>query len=66
MSRQKKLTDEERIQAVREYLAGKGVESLTERSGKAKPEDELTEADRLRMENKIWIYLASEGLIYSA
>ena len=31
----------------------KGVEGLTDRRGKAKPEDELTEVDRLRMENKI-------------
>ena len=31
----------------------KGVEGLTDRRGKAKPEDALTEADRLRMENKI-------------
>ena len=37
---------------VRKYKA-KGVEGLTDRRGKAKPEDELTEADRLRMENKI-------------
>ena len=37
---------------VRKYEA-KGVEGLTDRRGKAKPEDELTEADRLRMENKI-------------
>ena len=29
------------------------MEGLTDRRGKAKPEDELTEADRLRMENKI-------------
>ncbi len=31
----------------------KGVEGLTDRRGKAKPENELTEADRLRQENKI-------------
>lgn len=37
---------------VRKYET-KGVEGLTDRRGKAKPEDELTEADRLRMENKI-------------
>lgn len=37
---------------VRKYEA-KGVDGLTDRRGKAKPEDELTEADRLRMENKI-------------
>ncbi len=37
---------------VRKYEA-KGVEGLTDRRGKAKPEDELSEADRLRMENKI-------------
>lgn len=37
---------------VRKYEE-KGVEGLTDRRGKAKPESELTEADRLRMENKI-------------
>ncbi|NLT09333.1 MAG: transposase [Ruminococcus sp.] len=37
---------------MRKYEA-KGVEGLTDRRGKAKPKDELTEADRLRMENKI-------------
>lgn len=37
---------------VRKYEV-KGVEGLTDRRGKAKPEDELTEADRLRLENKI-------------
>ena len=37
---------------VRKYEA-KGVDGLTDRRGKAKPKDELTEADRLRMENKI-------------
>ena len=37
---------------VRKYEA-KGVEGLTDRRGKAKPEDKLTEADKLRMENKI-------------
>lgn len=31
----------------------KGVEGLTDRRGKAKPENELTEEDRLRQENKI-------------
>jgi transposase-like protein len=31
----------------------KGVQGLTDRRGKAKPENELTEADRLRQENKI-------------
>lgn len=31
----------------------KGAEGLVDRRGKAKPEDELSEADRLRMENKI-------------
>lgn len=31
----------------------KGVEGLTDRRGKAKPESELTEEDRLRQENKI-------------
>ena len=29
------------------------MEALTDRRGKAKPEDELTETDKLRMENKI-------------
>ena len=37
---------------VRKYEAN-DVKGLTDRRGKAKPEDELTEADRLRMENKI-------------
>lgn len=37
---------------VRKYEE-KGVEGLTDRRGKAKPESELTEADRLRQENKI-------------
>lgn len=37
---------------LRKYEA-KGVEGLNDRRGKAKPEDELTEADKLRMENKI-------------
>ncbi len=37
---------------VRKYEA-KGVEGLTDRRGKVKPENELTDADRLRMENKI-------------
>ena len=31
----------------------KGVEGLNDRRGKPKPEDKLTEADKLRMENKI-------------
>ena len=31
----------------------KGTEGLTDHRGKAKPEEELTEADKLRMENKI-------------
>lgn len=31
----------------------KGIQGLTDRRGKAKPENELTEADRLRQENKI-------------
>ena len=31
----------------------KGVEGLADRRGKAKPKNELTEADRLRQENKI-------------
>lgn len=37
---------------VRKYEA-KGAEGLVNRRGKAKPESELTEAERLRMENKI-------------
>ncbi len=37
---------------VRKYEE-KGVEGLTHRRGKAKPESELTEEDRLRQENKI-------------
>lgn len=37
---------------VRKYET-KGAEGLTDRRGKSKPEDTLTEADRLRMENKI-------------
>lgn len=37
---------------VRKYEA-KGTEGLTDRRGKAKPEEELTEADKLRMENKL-------------
>ena len=40
------------INLVRKYEE-KGVEGLTDRRGKAKPESELTEADRLRQENKI-------------
>jgi transposase-like protein len=31
----------------------KGVDGLNDRRGKAKPEDKLTEADKLRLENKI-------------
>ena len=31
----------------------KGVAGLTDRRGKAKPENELTEEERLRQENKI-------------
>ena len=37
---------------VRKYEA-KGTDGLTDRRGKAKPESDLTEADKLRMENKI-------------
>ena len=37
---------------VRKYEE-KGVQGLTDRRGKAKPENELTEEDRLRQENKI-------------
>ena len=37
---------------VRKYEE-KGVKGLTDRRGKAKPEDELTEEDRLRQENRI-------------
>ena len=37
---------------VRKYEE-KGVEGLTDRRGKAKSEDKLTETERLRMENKI-------------
>lgn len=37
---------------VRKYEE-KGVRGLTDRRGKAKPEDEMTEADRLRQENRI-------------
>ena len=37
---------------VRKYEE-KGVRGLTDRRGKAKPENELTEADRLRQENRI-------------
>ena len=37
---------------VRKYEE-KGVEGLADRRGKAKPESEMTEAERLRMENKI-------------
>ena len=37
---------------VRKYEAT-GVDGLVDRRGKAKPEDELTEAERLRQENKI-------------
>jgi transposase-like protein len=31
----------------------KGIEGLTDRRGKAKPEDELSDAEKLRQENKI-------------
>lgn len=37
---------------VRKYET-KGAEGLTDRRGKAKPEEELTEADKLHMENKL-------------
>ena len=37
---------------VRKYEAG-GVDGLVDRRGKAKPEDELTEAERLRQENRM-------------
>lgn len=37
---------------VRKYEAN-GVDGLVDRRGKAKPEDELTEAERLRQENRI-------------
>ena len=37
---------------VRKYEE-KGIEGLTDRRGKAKPESELTKEDRLRQENKI-------------
>ena len=37
---------------IRKY-EGRGVDGLNDRRGKAKPEDKLTEADKLRMENKI-------------
>ena len=37
---------------VRKYEAT-GVDGLVDRRGKTKPEDELTEAERLRQENKI-------------
>ena len=37
---------------VRKYEAG-GVEGLVDRRGKGKPEDELTEAERLRQENRM-------------
>lgn len=37
---------------VHKYEA-RGTDGLTDRRGKAKPESELTEADKLRMENKI-------------
>ena len=37
---------------VKKYEA-KGTDGLTDRRGKAKPKEELTEADKLRMENKI-------------
>lgn len=41
-----------RITWVRKYET-KGTDGLIDRRGKAKPESELTEADKLRMENKI-------------
>lgn len=37
---------------VRKYEA-RGVDGLVDRRGKAKPEDELTEAERLRQENRL-------------
>ena len=37
---------------VRKYEAG-GVDALVDRRGKAKPEDELSEAERLRQENRM-------------
>ena len=37
---------------VRKYVAC-GVDGLVDRRGKAKPEDELTEAERLRQENRM-------------
>ena len=37
---------------VRKYEA-RGVDGLVDRRGKAKPEDELTEAERLRQENRM-------------
>lgn len=37
---------------MRKYEA-KGAEGLADRRGKAKPKEELTEADKLRMENKL-------------
>ena len=37
---------------VRKYEE-KGVEGLTDRRGKAKPENELTDTEKLRQENKI-------------
>ena len=37
---------------VRKYEAG-GVDGLVDRRGKSKPEDELTEAERLRQENRM-------------
>ena len=37
---------------VRKYEAN-GVDGLVDRRGKAKPEDELTEAERLRQENRM-------------
>ena len=37
---------------VRKYEVS-GVDGLVDRRGKAKPEDELTEAERLRQENRI-------------
>ena len=37
---------------VRKYESS-GVDGLVDRRGKAKPEDELTEAERLRQENRM-------------
>lgn len=58
MARKTKQTEEQRIRAVEEYswvhkYEAKGTDGLTDRRGKTKPESNLTEADKLRMENKI-------------